>query len=104
VECFPQGRPGCTFPFFASLSAVAHALHPQVKLDPGGIARCFDKYASTSEKVINLDGFVSYLMSSDNAPIKDESEQDMTRPLPEYYISSSHNVRSTHPLPFVDHY
>ena len=33
-------------------------------------------------------------MSSDNAAIKDETMQDMTRPLPEYYISSSHNVRS----------
>ena len=33
-------------------------------------------------------------MSSENAAIKDETMQDMTRPLPEYYISSSHNVRS----------
>lgn len=40
-----------------------------------------------------LDGFVSFLLSSDNAAIKDEADQDMQRPLSEYFISSSHNVR-----------
>ncbi|GAA5947791.1 hypothetical protein JCM10213_002114 [Rhodosporidiobolus nylandii] len=56
------------------------------------LAKCFDRYALPVEKVITLDGFVSFLMSSDNAAIKDESKQDMSRPLPEYFISSSHNT------------
>ncbi|GAA5900925.1 hypothetical protein JCM6882_005980 [Rhodosporidiobolus microsporus] len=56
------------------------------------ISKSFEKYASPTDKVITLDGFVSFLMSSDNAPIKDETQQDMTRPLPEYFISSSHNT------------
>ncbi|KAI0342489.1 PLC-like phosphodiesterase [Trametopsis cervina] len=36
-------------------------------------------------------GFTSFLLSPDNAVFKDE-EHDMTKPLPEYYISSSHNT------------
>ncbi|GAA5853659.1 hypothetical protein JCM8547_007400 [Rhodosporidiobolus lusitaniae] len=63
-----------------------------VTLSDDDIRACFDKYASPADKLVNLDGFVLYLMSSDNAPIKDESQQDMTRPLPEYFISSSHNT------------
>ncbi|KAG8834855.1 Phospholipase C [Serendipita sp. 399] len=48
-----------------------------------------------SSQVLTLEGFTSYLMSSDNAPFKDQKlgvHQDMTRPLAEYYISSSHNT------------
>ncbi|GAA6016812.1 hypothetical protein JCM10207_003260 [Rhodosporidiobolus poonsookiae] len=56
------------------------------------LAKCFAKYASPTDQVVILDGFISFLMSSDNAAIKDESEQDMTRPMPEYFISSSHNT------------
>lgn len=56
------------------------------------ITKTFTKYAVPGEGFVTLDGFVSFLMSSDNAAIKDESRQDMTRPLPEYFISSSHNV------------
>ncbi|GAA5905003.1 hypothetical protein JCM8208_007657 [Rhodotorula glutinis] len=58
------------------------------------IAKTFTKYASPlgDRPLVTLDGFVSFLMSSDNAAIKDESKQDMTRPLPEYFISSSHNT------------
>lgn len=57
------------------------------------MSRGFLKYADAATNTVTLDGFVSFLMSSDNAAIKDESKQDMTRPLPEYFISSSHNVR-----------
>ncbi|GAA6033235.1 hypothetical protein JCM8097_003009 [Rhodosporidiobolus ruineniae] len=63
-----------------------------ISLDESALSRLFNKYASPTDKVITIDGFVSYLMSSDNAAIKDESKQDMSRPLPEYYISSSHNT------------
>ncbi|BGO94412.1 hypothetical protein NBRC10512_003785 [Rhodotorula toruloides] len=63
-----------------------------VKLDDLAISRGFLRYADAATKTVTLDGFVSFLMSSDNAAIKDESRQDMTRPLPEYFISSSHNT------------
>ncbi|GAA5842020.1 hypothetical protein JCM5353_001096 [Sporobolomyces roseus] len=61
-------------------------------LDSSELARSFSKYADLETKLVTLEGFGCYLMSSDNAVIKDESLQDMTRPLPEYYISSSHNT------------
>lgn len=50
---------------------------------------------STPTHVITLEGFTMYLMSSDNSAFTDQHlgvYQDMTRPLPEYYISSSHNT------------
>ncbi|KAL1741180.1 PLC-like phosphodiesterase [Schizophyllum fasciatum] len=39
-----------------------------------------------------LDSFTTFLMSSDNAALDDGPPHDMTRPLSEYYISSSHNT------------
>jgi phosphatidylinositol phospholipase C delta len=60
---------------------------------PEEVSKSFSKYADLDTNQVTLEGFGCYLMSSDNAAIEDESTQDMTRPLPEYYISSSHNVR-----------
>ena len=40
-------------------------------------------------------GFTSFLLSADNSAFADQHgriDHDMTRPLPEYYISSSHNT------------
>ena len=62
-------------------------------LSPEEVSKSFLKYADPDTELVTLEGLGCYLMSSDNAAIKDESLQDMTRPLPEYYISSSHNVR-----------
>ncbi|SCV73483.1 BQ2448_7409 [Microbotryum intermedium] len=56
------------------------------------ILASYAKYADPETKRITIDGFASYLMSSDNAILKDESHQDMTRPLSEYFITSSHNT------------
>ncbi|GAA5902903.1 hypothetical protein JCM5296_006327 [Sporobolomyces johnsonii] len=64
----------------------------QHSLTPEELTRNFQKYIDLDVQLVTLDGFASYLMSSDNAAIKDESAQDMGRPLPEYYISSSHNT------------
>ncbi|CEQ42345.1 SPOSA6832_04140 [Sporobolomyces salmonicolor] len=64
----------------------------QHSLTPEELTRNFHKYIDLDMQLVTLDGFASYLMSSDNAAIKDESAQDMCRPLPEYYISSSHNT------------
>jgi phosphatidylinositol phospholipase C delta len=44
---------------------------------------------------MTLDGFATYLLSTDNSPFAEQDtgiSHDMTRPLSEYYISSSHNT------------
>ncbi|GJJ14667.1 hypothetical protein Clacol_008933 [Clathrus columnatus] len=46
---------------------------------------------STPTSTMSLSGFTSFLQSAENAPFKD-TPHDMTRPLSEYYISSSHNT------------
>ncbi|KAK4046979.1 hypothetical protein OIO90_006371 [Microbotryomycetes sp. JL221] len=69
-------------------------LHDQqcVQLQGEALTKSFLKYADRQTRTITLDGFSSYLMSSDNAPLRDDSGQDMDRPITEYYISSSHNT------------
>jgi phosphatidylinositol phospholipase C delta len=47
----------------------------------------FDKYAQ--DGIWNLESLARFLSSSDNSQLV---EMDMTRPLTEYYISSSHNT------------
>ena len=44
---------------------------------------------------MSLSGFTAYLLSADNSAFADQHGRiyhDMTRPLPEYYVSSSHNT------------
>lgn len=53
-------------------------------LKPDGI---FDKYAQGD--IWTLESLNKFLSSSDNSQVV---EMDMTRPLTEYYISSSHNT------------
>ncbi|BGP57478.1 hypothetical protein JCM8202v2_005122 [Rhodotorula sphaerocarpa] len=60
--------------------------------DEENLRRRFAKYADPTTDTMLLDGFVSFLLSSDNAAIKDEADQDMHRPLSSYFISSSHNT------------
>lgn len=52
--------------------------------------------ASTSappgSQLMTLSQFTSYLLSPANSAFVDPMTHDMTRPLPEYYISSSHNT------------
>ncbi|KAF8064845.1 1-phosphatidylinositol-4,5-bisphosphate phosphodiesterase 1 [Lyophyllum atratum] len=51
--------------------------------------------AATAPETLTLDGFSSFLVSSDNAVFSEKDRdvwQDMTRPISEYYISSSHNT------------
>jgi phosphatidylinositol phospholipase C delta len=55
----------------------------------------YSKFSDPERRAMTLEGFTSFLISSDNVAL-DESmtklQQDMTRPLPEYFINSSHNV------------
>ncbi|EJD01915.1 PLC-like phosphodiesterase [Fomitiporia mediterranea MF3/22] len=48
-----------------------------------------------SELTMSLEAFTNFLLSTDNSAFSDQNGkiwQDMTRPLPEYFISSSHNT------------
>lgn len=65
-------------------------------IEPAEVSALFSKFTQPGEEYVSLDGLTSFLMSSDNAAIVDDSAQDMTRPLCEYYIASSHNVCLTH--------
>ncbi|TRM68742.1 PLC-like phosphodiesterase [Schizophyllum amplum] len=84
------------------------------KLSDAELRALYDKHASTSTPPntpptevpcsplhtdalspspnFSLDSFTSFLLSSDNAALDDDPPHDMTRPLSEYYISSSHNT------------
>lgn len=73
--------------------AVSDLSERQIDPSDPALTKTFAKYASPLSGAVDLEGFASFLMSSDNAVIKDEAKQDMTRPMPEYFISSSHNVR-----------
>ncbi|KAL5514659.1 hypothetical protein ACEPAG_1975 [Sanghuangporus baumii] len=51
--------------------------------------------AALSDLTLSLDEFTNFLLSTDNSAFADQNGkvwQDMTRPLSEYYISSSHNT------------
>ncbi|KAK9465645.1 PLC-like phosphodiesterase [Lipomyces arxii] len=54
------------------------------------ILKAYYKFANDQQH-FTVDSFSDYLMSSYNPTLKDITE-DMTRPLNEYYISSSHNT------------
>lgn len=85
----------------------------QSKLDDDSLRALFIKYAEMdqdngpsgqSEKneahplessIMNLESFAAFLKSSDNAVLLDQNKavyHDMTRPISEYFISSSHNT------------
>lgn len=51
--------------------------------------------SNDSHLTMPLDAFTTFLLSPDNSPLSEKEGQiwqDMTRPLPEYFISSSHNT------------
>lgn len=79
----------------------------QSDLEPQAIHQVFMALTSTSaddsstgktvspEPTLNYDSFATFLSSPDNAILSSKNRrihQDMTKPLPEYYISSSHNT------------
>jgi phosphatidylinositol phospholipase C delta len=61
------------------------------KMDASAVAaaQLFTTYAKADGDVWTIDSLSEFLASQDNVPLR---ECDMTRPLPEYFISSSHNT------------
>lgn len=54
-----------------------------------------EEQSSGKEITMSLDSFITFLLSNDNSIFADHHGQiwqDMTRPLSDYYISSSHNT------------
>ncbi|KAF9458895.1 1-phosphatidylinositol-4,5-bisphosphate phosphodiesterase 1 [Collybia nuda] len=50
---------------------------------------------ASSTQTLSVEGFISFLLSPDNAPFSEKQDviwQDMSLPISEYYISSSHNT------------
>lgn len=50
---------------------------------------------SVDDALMKLSGFTAFLLSADNSVFADQHGRtfhDMSRPLPEYFISSSHNT------------
>ncbi|THH29346.1 hypothetical protein EUX98_g4856 [Antrodiella citrinella] len=74
----------------------------QSTLSDGDLQHLFVKYAAAEGPpvsppcaVMTAKGLTSFLLSTDNAAFADQNGKithDMTRPLPEYFISSSHNT------------
>ena len=76
----------------------------QTKLDDVELTILFTKYAGHSsttptpnepDDVMTLDGFSTFLSSADNPPFSEQNKgvwQDMTQPISDYFISTSHNT------------
>ncbi|PPQ81377.1 hypothetical protein CVT25_015898 [Psilocybe cyanescens] len=73
------------------------------KLNDEELATLFNKYAESSTsgspnepaEIISVEGFSNFLASPDNAAFSEQNLdiwQDMTAPISDYYISSSHNT------------
>jgi phosphatidylinositol phospholipase C delta len=68
----------------------------QSKLADDSLLGTYRKFCEAGDDAMSIEGFTSFLVSSENAAFGEQSlkpVQDMTRPLCEYFISSSHNVR-----------
>jgi phosphatidylinositol phospholipase C delta len=62
---------------------------------PAGTAANAPVASSSKAVIMSLEGFSAFLLSPDNSAFADQNGKvwhDMTRPLSEYYISSSHNT------------
>lgn len=79
--------------------------HTQTTLPDTTIDALYAKFSESKQdsngapiRLMTTDGFTSFLMSSDNMAFSERQLKvcdDMTRPLCEYYISSSHNVSTS---------
>ncbi|KAI9509539.1 PLC-like phosphodiesterase [Russula earlei] len=84
---------------YASPSPKAVHLSPDVFIDDLPHAPCFTPNKATSDDLatatLSLEGFTAFLLSTANSAFTDQDgtiHHDMTRPLCDYYVSSSHNT------------
>ena len=88
------------FPFFSLLQCLTFffwALAQKSNLGSDDLLTLFTKYSTNVNDVtfMTVESFNAFLLSPDNCAFSDQHSatwQDMTRPLSEYYISSSHNT------------
>ena len=67
----------------------------QSSLPQEELKKIFDKYADKETAIMSLESFSTFLLSPENSVVAEQDKgvwHDMTRPLSEYYISSSHNT------------
>lgn len=110
---FMQGSQEVSLPYQRCIDPNRRMFCRQSKLDDDNLRALFTKYTKMeqdngpppqSEKndahplepsIMTLEAFAAFLKSSDNAALLDQSKSvyhDMTRPISEYLISSSHNT------------
>lgn len=69
---------------------------PPTESPPGtATAASSTSVPSVGDAIMKLSGFTAFLLSLDNSVFADQhgrTYHDMSRPLPEYFISSSHNT------------
>ncbi|KAI0922841.1 hypothetical protein AcV5_009715 [Taiwanofungus camphoratus] len=85
----------CASPEPASSAPSSSADVPNEPADSSSQPDCLPQALSVDSAVITLKGFTTFLLSIDNSAFADQHGRiyhDMTRPLPEYYVSSSHNT------------
>lgn len=81
-------------PLEISASSISQQTRPVLTLSPHS-SHNSALPLSLDTAILSLKRFASFLLSADNAVFADQHGkivQDMTRPLPEYFISSSHNT------------
>ncbi|KAI0357698.1 PLC-like phosphodiesterase [Trametes cingulata] len=79
-----------------SREAQQQSSQPQISQRPStATTTSSESVLSVDSATMTLSGFTTFLLSADNSAFADQHGRiyhDMTRPLPEYYISSSHNT------------
>lgn len=80
-----------------SQEADSQSPHPPTTYSPPGTATTASSISTPSvdDAAMTLSGFTAFLLSADNSAFADQHGRiyhDMSRPLPEYFISSSHNT------------
>ncbi|OAX38558.1 PLC-like phosphodiesterase [Rhizopogon vinicolor AM-OR11-026] len=71
---------------------------PTINISGTYITQPLPVSSQSTELIMSLDGFSSFLLSSDNSAFIEQQGRiwhDMTRPLSDYFISSSHNTYLT---------
>ncbi|KAG2006759.1 1-phosphatidylinositol-4,5-bisphosphate phosphodiesterase 1 [Coprinopsis cinerea AmutBmut pab1-1] len=95
------GQSGGKFDFAAFEKFIKEVQKSPLSTDE--LRAVFDKYATSADSTspnepsgaLTLDAFTKFLTSPDNAAFAEEGKpiwQDMTKPISEYFISSSHNT------------